>query len=111
MLYATASEKSAALTADFPSFLEPALRVPETSHELLIVRPDAYIGLAARRGQYTPVRSSSSLFMGTTSLLAIAAFIKHKSWAREDGRLPPDDLRAIDLATATRRGIMPQQER
>lgn len=47
VLYTTDSAKGAGLAKRFPALLEPMAREPEHPGELLIVRPDAYIGLSA----------------------------------------------------------------
>lgn len=52
VLYTANSEKGAAMAKRFPTLLEPASREPEHSGELLIVRPDAYIGLSASQDHW-----------------------------------------------------------
>ena len=52
VLYTANSEKGAALAKRFQTLLEPAPRAPTHPGELLIVRPDAYIGLSARHDHW-----------------------------------------------------------
>jgi 2-polyprenyl-6-methoxyphenol hydroxylase-like FAD-dependent oxidoreductase len=47
VLFAADAERGAALTARCPAVLEPTPRTPPPGHDLLIVRPDGYIGLSA----------------------------------------------------------------
>jgi hypothetical protein len=49
VLYATDRERGAALAKQFPTLLEPAPRVLFEPENLLIVRPDGYVGLSASR--------------------------------------------------------------
>ena len=53
VLYATDAQQGVALTGRFSTLLEPEPRVPQDPRELLIVRPDAYIGLSAGQGQWS----------------------------------------------------------
>ena len=52
VLYTADPKKGAAMAQRFPSLLEPASRAPGSPGELLIVRPDAYIGLSAGRDRW-----------------------------------------------------------
>ncbi|WP_071000324.1 FAD-dependent monooxygenase [Methylobacterium sp. C1] len=47
VLYSDDKQKGGALTTRFPGLLEPAPRRSPTQHDLLIVRPDGYVGFAA----------------------------------------------------------------
>ena len=48
VLYTADKEKGAALAARFPKLLEPEPRSPVNPESLLIVRPDGYVGFAAK---------------------------------------------------------------
>ena len=48
MLYSADAARGAALIARFPGLLEARLRAPANVKDLLIVRPDGYVGLSAR---------------------------------------------------------------
>ncbi|WP_267428321.1 FAD-dependent monooxygenase [Methylobacterium sp. GC_Met_2] len=52
VLYTADAVKGAALTARFPTLLEPDPRAPTESENLLIVRPDGYVGLSAGRDDW-----------------------------------------------------------
>lgn len=57
VLYATDAEKAAALVARFPRLLEPRMRAPPQTGQLLLVRPDAYIGLSADADDWEEVEA------------------------------------------------------
>ncbi|GLS22890.1 FAD-binding monooxygenase [Labrys miyagiensis] len=46
------TDKGAALATRFPDLLEPSPRRPPNASRLLIIRPDGYIGLSARRNEW-----------------------------------------------------------
>ena len=52
VLYAADPAKGATLTRRFAAVLEPVTRRPEQAGELLIVRPDGYVGLSARQDRW-----------------------------------------------------------
>lgn len=52
VLYANDPQQGADLAGQFPTLLERAPRAPVHPGELLIVRPDGYIGLSAGHGQW-----------------------------------------------------------
>jgi 2-polyprenyl-6-methoxyphenol hydroxylase-like FAD-dependent oxidoreductase len=52
VLYATDSGRGTALAERFPTLLEPTIRMPKHPDELLIVRPDAYIGFSGSPDQW-----------------------------------------------------------
>ena len=52
VLYAADAEQGGALAARFPTLLEPMPRAAPNPRELLIVRPDGYIGLSASSDQW-----------------------------------------------------------
>ena len=52
ILYTTDFAKGTAMAKRFPTLLEPTPREPECRGELLIVRPDAYVGLSADQDQW-----------------------------------------------------------
>ncbi len=50
VLFASDTERAGALAERFPTLLEPAPRSPVDQREMLIVRPDGYVGLSANQG-------------------------------------------------------------
>ena len=55
VMYATDTAQAAVVLGRFPSLLEPMRREPVHPGELMIVRPDGYIGLSAWQGQWSEV--------------------------------------------------------
>lgn len=66
VLYADA-DKGRAFAARFPTLLEPAPRRPPDAQNLLIVRPDGYIGLSAGPGAWDEAERYLALTQGRPS--------------------------------------------
>jgi hypothetical protein len=54
-LFGEASEKFAKLVAQYPHVLEPSLRKPYRDGGLWLVRPDGYVALSAKAGDWDAV--------------------------------------------------------
>jgi len=57
VLFTTDDQTGEAFTANYPHLLEARPRIPPRPEELLVVRPDGYIGLRSKRGHWNDVES------------------------------------------------------
>ena len=56
-LYAAHTERATALASRFADLLEPTLRKLDNADQIVIVRPDGYIGFLGGRGQWSAAES------------------------------------------------------
>ena len=64
MIFSASEEVPAGLLERFGRILEPSLRQPFSPDGLWIVRPDGYVGLSAKAGDWTAVSTYLNNIVG-----------------------------------------------